>query len=68
MAVEFEFESANFKQYGHDPDGCGVIVCIHSDPHIGGLGPNQTKRLRGKLYLIPNDVDDLLRRYRRDFR
>ncbi len=45
----------------------GVIVCIHSDPHIGGLGPGQKKHLRGKIYLIPNDVEALLRRYRRDF-
>ncbi len=45
----------------------GVIVCIHSDPHVGGLGPGQTKRLGGKIYLIPNDVDELLRRHRRDF-
>ncbi len=27
VAVEFEFESANFKQHGHDPDGCDIIVC-----------------------------------------
>lgn len=27
VAVEFEFESANFKQHGHDPEGCDVIVC-----------------------------------------
>lgn len=45
----------------------GVIVCIHNDPHIGGLAPGETKRLHGKLYLVPNDVEQLLRRYRRDF-
>ncbi len=45
----------------------GVIVCIHADPRIGGLGPHQTKKIWGKLYIIPNDIDDLLRRYRRDF-
>jgi len=45
----------------------GVIVCIHADPHIGGLGPNQTKKIWGKLYIIPNDINELLWRYQRDF-
>ena len=45
----------------------GVIVCIHADPRIGGLGPHQTKHIWGKLYIIPNDTKELLRRYRRDF-
>jgi hypothetical protein len=45
----------------------GVIVCIHNDPHVGGLEPGQTKRLRGKVYILPNDPDRLLKRYRRDF-
>jgi len=46
----------------------GVIVCIHADPRIGGLGPAQRKRIWGKLYIIPNDTNELLRRYRRDFK
>jgi len=45
----------------------GVIVCIHADPRVGGLGPAQRKKIWGKLYIIPNDTDELLRRYRRDF-
>jgi hypothetical protein len=45
----------------------GVIVCIHSDFRIGGLQPGQRKRLRGKIYIVPNDVERLLRRYERDF-
>jgi len=45
----------------------GVIVCIHADPRIGGLGPRQTRHIWGKLYIIPNDTKELLRRYRRDF-
>ena len=45
----------------------GVIVCIHNDPRVGGLNSGETKRLRGKLYLLANDRDELLRRYRRDF-
>jgi hypothetical protein len=27
VRIEFEFESRNFKQHGHDPDGCDVIIC-----------------------------------------
>lgn len=45
----------------------GVIVCIHADPRIGGLDAHQTKHIWGKLYIIPNDIDELLRRYHRDF-
>lgn len=45
----------------------GVIVCIHSDPRVGGLKPGETKRLKGRIYLIPNDIGLLLRLYHRDF-
>ena len=45
----------------------GVYVCLHSDPLVGGLKPGESKRLRQKLYLVPNDPEDLVRRYRRDF-
>lgn len=45
----------------------GVYVCLHSDPVVGGLKPGESKRLRQKLYLVPNDPEDLVRRYRRDF-
>jgi hypothetical protein len=45
----------------------GVIVCIHSDPRVGGLAPGERKKLRGKLYLMDNDPKALLRRHRRDF-
>jgi hypothetical protein len=44
----------------------GVIVCLHSDFRIGGLQPGETKRIRGKIYLT-RDMDDLLKRYKRDF-
>jgi hypothetical protein len=46
----------------------GVIVCLHNDPRIGGLKPGKKRELHGKVYLLPNDPDALLRRYRRDFR
>ena len=45
----------------------GVIVCLHSDFRIGGLRPGETKRVRGKLYIVDADVPALLRRYGKDF-
>lgn len=45
----------------------GVITCIHSDFRIGGLKPGETKKIRGKIYLIGADSDALLKSYRRDF-
>ena len=45
----------------------GVIVCLHNDPRIGGLKPNETKKLHGKVYILDNNVDALLARYRKDF-
>ena len=45
----------------------GVIVCIHADPRIGGLLPGKTKRLKGCIYLINNDLPLLMRLYKRDF-
>ena len=45
----------------------GVIVCLHADFRIGGLRPGETKRIRGKIYLVPNDIPALLDRYARDF-
>jgi hypothetical protein len=45
----------------------GVIVCIHSDFRLGGLKPGETKRARGKIYLLNNDLEKLLDRYRKDF-
>ncbi len=45
----------------------GVIACIHSDFRVGGLAPGETKKIRGKLYIVPADVDRLVKRYERDF-
>ncbi len=46
----------------------GVIVCLHADFRIGGLEPAETRHVRGKIYLRPdNDVEALLHRYERDF-
>ncbi len=44
-----------------------VIVCLHADFRIGGLEPGEEKQIRGKIYVVPNDVKALLSRYERDF-
>ena len=45
----------------------GVIRCLHSDFRLGGLQPGETKQVRGKIYIVPNDVQALLKRYAKDF-
>jgi hypothetical protein len=45
----------------------GVIVCLHNDPRVGGLKPGETRVLRGKVYVLPNDPQRLLERYSADF-
>jgi hypothetical protein len=45
----------------------GVFVCLHSDPRIGGLAPGETKEIRAKIYLLTNDLPQLLDYYHRDF-
>jgi len=45
----------------------GVIACIHSDFRVGGLAPGETKQIRGKLYIVPADVPQLVARYEKDF-
>jgi hypothetical protein len=45
----------------------GVARCLHSDLRIGGLAPGETKKVHGKIYVVPNDIPALLARYERDF-
>ena len=45
----------------------GVARCLHSDFRLGGLESGETKTIRGKVYLIEGNADDLLERYLRDF-
>ena len=45
----------------------GVASCLHSDFRIGGLKPGEEKHIRGKIYILPADVNALLARYRADF-
>lgn len=45
----------------------GVRTCIHADLQLGGLAPGEVKRARGILYVLPNDLEALQRRYDADF-
>lgn len=45
----------------------GVITCIHSDFRIWGLNSGETKTINGKIYIMENNEEELLRRYRSDF-
>lgn len=45
----------------------GVIRCLHADFRLGGLEPGETKTIRGKIYIVPGDMDALVKRYERDF-
>ena len=45
----------------------GVIRCLHSDFRLGGLEPNQRLQIRGRIYLVDNDVKALIARYEEDF-
>ena len=45
----------------------GVASCLHSDFRIGGLKAGEEKQIRGKIYILPADVEGLVKRYRGDF-
>ncbi len=45
----------------------GVGRCLHSDFRIGGLAAGQTKKVRGKIYIVKAEMDALLKRYEADF-
>lgn len=45
----------------------GVVSCMHCDFRMGGLEPGETKRIRGKLYIVPADVPHLVARHKQDF-
>ena len=45
----------------------GVIRCLHADFRIGGLESGQKKKIKGKIYLMENDVALLLQKYHREF-
>jgi hypothetical protein len=45
----------------------GVARCLHADFRLGGVQPGETRRIRGRIYIVPNNVPALLKRYARDF-
>jgi hypothetical protein len=45
----------------------GVAHCLHADFRLGGLEAGESKEIRGKIYLVANDVPALLQRYEKDF-
>ena len=45
----------------------GVGRCLHSDFRLGGLKPGDSLDVKGKIYLVGNDLEALLARYRKDF-
>jgi hypothetical protein len=44
----------------------GVITCMHSDFRLGGLKPGETKKIHGKLYVVPADERKLVERWEQD--
>jgi hypothetical protein len=45
----------------------GVARCVHADFRLGGLEAGERKEIRGKIYLVANDVPALVQRYEKDF-
>lgn len=45
----------------------GVVTCMHNDFRIGGLQPGETKRIRGKIYIVDANIPALLKRFEADF-
>lgn len=45
----------------------GVARCLHADFRLGGLKPGESLLIRGKIYIVSNDVESLLKRYAADF-
>ena len=45
----------------------GVARCLHSDFRLGGLEPGAVRQIKGRIYLVPNDIPALLKRYQTDF-
>ena len=45
----------------------GVAICLHNDFRIGGLKPGELKKIRGKIYVVPADIEKLVSRFEHDF-
>jgi hypothetical protein len=49
VAIEFEYKSSNFKEHGHNPDECDVIVCWEHDWKGCPIEVISLKELMGKI-------------------
>lgn len=45
----------------------GVVTCLHSDFHFGGLERRAGKNAVGRIYIFKGDEAELLKKYRKDF-
>lgn len=51
VRIEFEYQSSNFRQHGHNPDECDLIVCwIHDWQEC----PLEVLELRSQITYLPN--------------
>lgn len=51
VLIEFEYQSNNFREHGHPPDGCDLIVCwIHDWEDC----PIEVLELRSQIKYLPN--------------
>ena len=71
------------KQVKWSPEMAGIRLCVdkrnksaqeitypldnHANLQICCLAPHQTREIWGKLYIIPNNIDELLPRLHRNF-
>jgi predicted DNA-binding protein (MmcQ/YjbR family) len=51
VSIEFEFKSSNFKQHGHDPRGCDLVVCWE---HDWSNCPVEVVELKEVIKSLPN--------------
>ena len=59
VRIEFEHRSRNFRDHGHDPGGCDLIVCWD---HDWQECPVEVLELRREIATLPNSLPTLLRR------
>jgi len=45
----------------------GVARCLHSDFRLGGLEPGAVRKIKGRIYIVTNDIPALVKRYQADF-
>lgn len=45
----------------------GVARCLHSDFRLGGLEPGAVRKIKGRIYILTNDIPALVKRYQADF-